>query len=278
MSKLHDKVIITAALNGTRLHRGTCPTVPYSPAEIAAEAQRAANAGAAIVHFCARESGGAISHRVEAVQETVSAINVACAARTSITAVDPTVPVEDRLKILDARPDRALVAIGSITTAKFNYSRRRFDYDAVDGGTFSDATKLIEQSKVLGIQPVLLCQDLGQIEALTPLAAMGVLPNMAEVQLRFGGVGHASPFVRNLVHLSTSVPPEFRWHAAVRSSSPWAFLGAALAAGGHLRVGLEDCRYTPEGTTAESSAVLVDAAVRIIRAVGLQVAQPTDLE
>src|SRR5712664_2077574 len=55
-----DKVIVTCALTGVLANRDQCPWVPYTPAEIAEEALRAYEAGAAVVHVHARtDEGGA---------------------------------------------------------------------------------------------------------------------------------------------------------------------------------------------------------------------------
>src|SRR3981081_4873810 len=55
-----DKVIVTCALTGVLANRDQCPWVPYTPVEIAEEAHRAYEAGAAVVHIHARtDEGGA---------------------------------------------------------------------------------------------------------------------------------------------------------------------------------------------------------------------------
>jgi uncharacterized protein (DUF849 family) len=56
-----DKIIIKACLNGAR-GRDQNPQVPWTPAEVAAEAKRCAEAGAAIVHFHARTPQGGTSY------------------------------------------------------------------------------------------------------------------------------------------------------------------------------------------------------------------------
>src|SRR5258705_12494497 len=53
-----DKVIVTCALTGVLANRDQCPWVPYTPAEIAEEARRAYEAGAAVVHIHARTDEG----------------------------------------------------------------------------------------------------------------------------------------------------------------------------------------------------------------------------
>ena len=59
-----DKIVIKACLNGMR-GREQSPHVPWTPAEIAAEAKRCADAGAAIVHIHARTPEGEISYDPE---------------------------------------------------------------------------------------------------------------------------------------------------------------------------------------------------------------------
>ena len=56
-----DKVIISCALTGAVTSKSHCPAIPYTPVEIAEEAERAYNAGAAIVHIHARTNEGAPS-------------------------------------------------------------------------------------------------------------------------------------------------------------------------------------------------------------------------
>jgi 3-keto-5-aminohexanoate cleavage enzyme len=47
---------------------------------------------------------------------------------------------------------------------------------------------------------------------------------------------------------------------------------AALSLGGDVRVGLEDNFYLPDGAMAKSNGELVDAAVKLVKLSGRQVA------
>ncbi|MNY75379.1 3-keto-5-aminohexanoate cleavage enzyme [compost metagenome] len=51
-------------------------------------------------------------------------------------------------------------------------------------------------------------------------------------------------------------------------------LAQAWLLGGHVRVGLEDNIYLEKGVLAESNAVLVQKAVRIIKELGGSIATP----
>src|SRR3954464_9611016 len=53
-----DLCVITCALTGVLANRKQCPAIPYTPVEIAEEAKRAYDAGAAVVHIHARNDDG----------------------------------------------------------------------------------------------------------------------------------------------------------------------------------------------------------------------------
>ncbi|HEY5924067.1 MAG TPA: 3-keto-5-aminohexanoate cleavage protein, partial [Kofleriaceae bacterium] len=55
---MSEKVIISCALTGAVTGKQLCPAIPYTPVEIAEEAKRAYDAGAAIVHVHARQDNG----------------------------------------------------------------------------------------------------------------------------------------------------------------------------------------------------------------------------
>ena len=53
-----DLCVVTCALSGVLANRSQCPHIPYTPVEIAEEAKRAYDAGAAVVHIHARNDDG----------------------------------------------------------------------------------------------------------------------------------------------------------------------------------------------------------------------------
>ena len=57
-SSQSDAVVITVAPTGSDVTRANNPNVPYTPAEIVAEAVRAGSAGAGVVHVHVREDDG----------------------------------------------------------------------------------------------------------------------------------------------------------------------------------------------------------------------------
>ena len=53
-------------------------------------------------------------------------------------------------------------------------------------------------------------------------------------------------------------------------------LGAVVAMGGHVRVGLEDNVYIARGRLARSNGQIVDKAVRMLRDMGTEPASPAE--
>src|SRR4029077_7629772 len=74
------KTIISAALTGVLATRDQCPAIPYTPREIGEEAERTAEAGAAIVHIHARTADGGPDWRVETFAEIFAEVR----ARTDV--------------------------------------------------------------------------------------------------------------------------------------------------------------------------------------------------
>jgi 3-keto-5-aminohexanoate cleavage enzyme len=56
----------------------------------------------------------------------------------------------------------------------------------------------------------------------------------------------------------------------------WPLITHAIALGGHVRIGFEDCPYLEPGTLATSNAELVEKAVKIARSMGREIASPDE--
>lgn len=56
----------------------------------------------------------------------------------------------------------------------------------------------------------------------------------------------------------------------------WSVIAHAIAIGGNIRIGMEDCPYIEPGVYAKSNAELIDKAVRIAREIGREIASPEE--
>ena len=74
---LDDPVIITCSISGALANRDQCPAIPYTPDEYAAEAKRAVDEGAAMIHIHARTPDGVPSYEIEDFRAITDAIKQA---------------------------------------------------------------------------------------------------------------------------------------------------------------------------------------------------------
>jgi len=268
-----QKVVITAALTGVAANRAQCPAIPYTPKEIAEEARRAYEAGAAVAHIHAREDDGAPSFRKERYAE----IMAECKARSPIAINFSTgaigIPMEDRVShIRDLRPEIGALNMGSMNYAKFSAKRKEFVFDFVFQNPFKDIIFLLTEMKKGGVKPELECFDLGHIGSADPLVQMGLLVPPLQFSLIMGVLGGVPATTRNIVAMVENLPADATWEVIGISHAQWRLLAAALTLGGNIRVGLEDNFYLPSGAMARSNGDLVAAGASLVKELGREVA------
>jgi 3-keto-5-aminohexanoate cleavage enzyme len=266
-------VIISAALTGVLATRDQCPAIPYTPSEIAEEAKRAADAGAAIVHIHARTPEGGPDWSVGKFAEILSEVR----ARTDVIINFSTgavgIPAEDRVAhIRDLRPDIGALNMGSMNYAIYSAKKKAFYHDHVFANPFKDIRFFLEAMNEAGVRPELECFDTGHIANTAPLIDMGVLQQPFQFSLIMGVLGGIPGTTRHLVNQVDTLPSGSHWQVIGIGLSQWALVAAALTMGGNVRVGLEDNFYVEEGRMAKSNAELVEKAARLAAAVGRSVA------
>ena len=268
-------VILTCAVSGAVAGREQCPAIPYTPAEYAAEARRAVDEGAAMIHIHARRPDGTPSFEVEdfaAITEAIQGAVDDVVINFSTGALG--VPVEKRLAYLRAlRPDVAALNMGSMNYAKYSRRRRDFVFAAVFENSFETILAFVDTMRELGIRPEHECFDSGHLANLDPLLDMGRLEAPLQIQCVMGVTGGIRPTARNLAHMAGEVPAvAHEWGVIGVSRDQWRLVAAALALGGNVRVGLEDNFYLPDGTMARSNGDLVGRARRMAQDAGRRAA------
>jgi 3-keto-5-aminohexanoate cleavage enzyme len=266
-------VVVTAALTGALTRREHCPAIPYTPAEIGQEAQRAAQTGAAIVHIHARNPDGSPTWS----GETFAEIRAEVRARTDVIINFSTgavgIPAEERIAhIRDQRPEMAALNMGSMNYAIYSERRKAFHHDHVFANPFSDIRFFLETMNEAGVRPEMECFDCGHIGNTAPLIDMGVLRPPHQFSLIMGVLGGIPGTTRNLVHQVGSLPPRSHWQVIGIGLNQWPLLAAAVGLGGNVRVGLEDNFYLEAGRMATSNGDLVEKAVAMCREQGRAVA------
>jgi 3-keto-5-aminohexanoate cleavage enzyme len=269
--------IVTAALTGVLATRAQCPAIPYSPKEIGEEAERAADAGAAIVHIHARAPEGGPDWRVETFAEIFSEVRARTDAIINFSTGAVGVPVEERIAhIRDLRPEMAALNMGSMNYAIYSEKRKAFHHDHVFANPFKDIQFFLEAMILAGVRPEMECFDAGHIGNTRPFIDMGLLRPPYQFSLIMGVLGGIPGTTRHLVDQVDSLPPGSHWQVIGISLNQWPLLATAITMGGNVRVGLEDNFYLEEGKMAKSNGDLVEKATRMCRDLGREVASASD--
>ncbi len=270
---MRDRVILTAALTGVAANRKQCPAIPYTPVEIAEEARRAYEAGAAVVHIHAREDDGSPSHRVEVYRAIMEETRRRCPVILNFSTGAVGIPATERVAhIAELRPEIGALNMGSMNYAKYSPEKKAFHFDHVFANPFADIAMFVGAMNEAGVKPELECFDAGHVHNAEPLVDMGLLRPPLQFSLILGVLGGIAPTTRSLVHMASLLPPDSTWEVIGISHHQWRLLAAALSMGGNIRVGLEDNFYVREGVMARSNAELVEKAVRMAEDVGRTVA------
>src|SRR5215510_14745594 len=183
-----DKIIIKACLNGGR-GREQSPHVPWTPAEVAAEAKRCADAGASIVHIHARTAHGGTSYDPAWYTEADRLIR----AQTNLivnhtTARLPDASIDQVLRYLRETPepvDMVSLNTGNIVlnSPLSNGSRRTLAIP----NSYEDIRQTIVTCRERGIMPEPAVLDTGFLSNVATLVQDALLPTLRYLLVEFGG-------------------------------------------------------------------------------------------
>jgi 3-keto-5-aminohexanoate cleavage enzyme len=264
-----DICVVTCALSGVLANRRQCPGIPYTPVEIAEEAKRAYDAGAAAVHIHARNDDGSptFSPRVFAkIKEEVRSRCPVILNFSTGTILDDV--SEQCAYIRESRPEIAALNMGTMNYSKYSKARKSFDFDMIFPNTYGKIIKLLAAMNEAGVKPELECFDSGHTQGVAPLLDMGVLKPPLQFSFIVNVLGGIPAHVESLQLQTRIMPPGSEWEVIGISHGQWRMLAAALVMGGNIRCGLEDHLYLPSGEMAKSNGELVEVAVRLTRDVG----------
>lgn len=260
-----NKLIITAALTGSRTTRDKTPYIPITPEEITRSAVECWQAGAAIVHIHVRDAKtGLGSQDVNLFRQVVDPLRektdlVLCLTTSGIPGRN--LPTEQRLAPLVLKPELASLDAGSIN---------------LGGEVFSNPPSVLDEAarrmKQQGVKPELEVFDMGMIVTCLRMRDQEKLEDPLHFQFVLGTPWGAPATPKSLLHLYEHIPPNSTWSVIGigRGHLPMSMM--ALIMGGHIRVGMEDNIYFQSGVLATSNAQMVERIVRIARQYGRDVA------
>jgi uncharacterized protein (DUF849 family) len=272
---LQDKVIISCALTGAVTSKKHCPAIPYTPVEIADEAKRAYDAGAAIVHIHARTDEGLPTWE----KDTFAAIMAETKKRCPVIinwSTGGAGPMESRLAHLQTRPHVAALNMGSMNYAKWRGPEKGFAFKFIFQNDFSDIIGFAKAINEAGAKPEMECFDTGHTYSHTVLEDLGLIEKPYHFSFIMGVLGGIPATARHLAFQASNIPDGSRWKVIGISRDQWRLCMAALSLGGDIRVGLEDNFYMPNGEMASSNGDLVEQATRLVVLSGREVASVED--
>ena len=281
-----DKLIIDARLNEYTF-REPNPNVPYSPEEIAADAEACVAAGASIVHYHAREPGtGAPSNDTALYAETARAIRARCDALVMPTLGANTVTdLDERIGHIEAmaKDDATRADLVPLDLASLSLGMWREGMDEVRGddlvyyNPIGTLKALAARAQAAGALPMAAIWNVGSLRLLEAFCTTGVLPGtiFAELFTTEGGLISGHPGTKaGLQALIDFVPPsvDCLWAAACYGANALPLAEQAIAQGGHVAIGLGDHPYLELGDEPPTNAEVVAAVVEIARRHGREIA------
>ncbi|MFW5419532.1 3-keto-5-aminohexanoate cleavage protein [Nocardiopsis sp. CNT-189] len=284
---MNTEVILTAALTGAGDTVGRSPHVPVTPAQIAASAVEAAEAGASAVHIHVRDPETGAPSRdnalyrevVERIKETGTDIVINLTAGMGgdleIGTDDPFAfgAGTDLVSGLDRLPhvEELLPDICTLDCGSLNFGDGSGVYISTPDMLRAGAKRIQE----LGVRPELEIFDTGHLWFAKQMHAEGLIDDPSMFQL-CTGIPYGAPadpgVLQSMVRL---LPAGAEWasFAIGRMQMPW--VAQSVLLGGHARVGLEDNLYLSRGVKA-TNGQLVEKARGIIEALGARVVSPDE--
>ncbi|WP_088316823.1 3-keto-5-aminohexanoate cleavage protein [Kineosporia sp. R_H_3] len=250
------KTLITVAPTGAELSKTEFPQLPTTLDELVAEAKAAQAAGAALIHVHIRDDDARPTLDLGRLRATVAALRESTTLVVQLsTGGSVKDPLEARLAVLDAAPDSCSLTCGTV-----NFG------DDVFLNPWPFMVDLFEKARDLQVVPEFELFDLGQVHALRRLLDTCGLPFGGRVHCDFvmGVPGGMPGTVEALVAAVQALPAEVTsWSATGIGRAHLPVAAAALALGGHLRVGMEDNLVYARGRVVQSNAELVERASRL---------------
>jgi 3-keto-5-aminohexanoate cleavage enzyme len=280
-----DKTVITVAVTGSLTTREQNPNIPYTPEEIAKSTIESWKAGAVVVHLHVREPGrGKPVQDIELFKKTIKMIREGCDIIINVsTGGGPGMTHQERIGIIPAlsadeklKPEMASLNAGSLNFGILSRTKRTFILDAVQENPWSQLLTFADTMTRHGVKPEIEIYDAGMINNARVLYEIEALKAPLHFQFVLGVLGGMQATVDNLAFLKNSIPPGSTWSLCTVGLDIFTLGAVAIAAGGNIRVGLEDCVYISKGVLAETNAQMVSKIVHLSKEMGREVATPEE--
>lgn len=276
-----EKAILTCALTGVLTDPKQHP-VPVTPAQMAAEAKAAFEAGASIMHVHIRRQEEGMGHMPswdpEVVWEVTEAIRAACPGviinlTTGVVGKDIDGPLACIRRV---RPEIAACNAGTLNYLKIRSDGRWAWPPMVFDNPVDKVKAFLDVMHETGTMPEFECFDVGIVRSVAMFKKAGMTDHLDYNFVM--GVDSGMPADAELLGwLRKQIDPGVTWQSTlIGRQEIWPVHQATADLGGMLRTGLEDTFYLPDGSRASGNGALIEALARCARNAGREIASPAE--
>jgi len=247
--------LITVAPTGAESEKSAVPALPVTLDELVTTAKECQAAGAAVVHVHIRDAAARPTLDSSRLRDTVAALRGGTDLIVQLsTGGAVTDSFDDRLAVLDAGPDACSLTCGTV-----NFGEDVFH------NPYPFIRDLYARTQELGVVPEFELFDFGHIATLHRLLASHGTPHGGHVHcdLVMGVPGGMPGDAATLTQAVSALPEGATWSATGIGRTTLPVMFAALAAGGHLRVGMEDTVSFSRGRPVTGNQELVERAATL---------------
>ncbi len=254
--------IVMAAPNGARRGKADHPNLPVAIAEIAAEAERCRDAGAAVLHLHVRDGEGGHSLDAGIYRDAISAVRDRVGDDLVIQATSEAVGIysaEEQMAMLRAlKPEAASIGLREILP------------EGTDEAPVRDFFAWAKDARIWGQIILYDTADIGRFIALHETGLFAVAtPSVLLVLGRYTAGQRSDPSdLDPMLQALRPVRDAVSWSVCAFGAKENACMRHALEEGGHVRVGFENNILRPDGSTAEFTADLVRLVAETARKAG----------
>jgi uncharacterized protein (DUF849 family) len=280
-----EKAVLTCALTGVLTDPKQHP-VPVTPAQMAAAAREAFDAGASIMHVHLRRQEPGMGHLPSwdpaVAAEIVDAIRAACPGviinlTTGVIGPDIAGPLACIRRV---KPEIAACNAGTLNYLKLKDDGRWAWPPMIFDNPVEKVQAFLDVMRETGTRPEFECFDVGIVRSVGMYRKAAMSPQLADhVEYNFVmGVASGMPVDADLLQLLLRwIEPGSPWQATlIGRAEIWPLHQRVAELGGMLRTGLEDSFYLPDGSRAAGNGAMIEALARCARKAGREVASPAE--
>jgi 3-keto-5-aminohexanoate cleavage enzyme len=249
--------LLTVAPTGAETAKADAPALPVTIDELVRTAKDCEQLGASVIHVHIRDDAAQPTLDLGRLTDTVAALRSATDLVVQVSSGGAVSDSEqDRLRVLDSEPDAASCTMGTVNFGR-DVFLNRWDF-IVELHTRMRDRQVVPEYEIF---------DLGQLATLARLLDKHGLPYGEHVHcdLVMGVPGGMPGTAPALVAAVQALPSGATFSATGVGRATLPVMLAALAAGGHLRVGMEDTLTYAPGAPVRDNAQLVARAAGLAR-------------